>query len=131
MIPLPAAESRTAFIDARDIAACAVACLLEDNFEGQGWELTGPEGLTYAEAAEILSEVTGRKIRYQHVDDDTFRAGLARVGLASEYAELLVQLFAEVRGGIAERCTDSVLKLTGRPPRDLRSYVNDYRSQWL
>ena len=66
-IRVPAAHARTAFIDARDIAACAAAALQSDRFDGGAFTLTGPESLTYGEAAWVLSQAAGREIRYEPV----------------------------------------------------------------
>ncbi|MFO6063329.1 SDR family NAD(P)-dependent oxidoreductase, partial [Pseudomonas aeruginosa] len=59
-IALPAGDSRTSFIDVRDIAASAIAALTSTAFDGKAFNLTGPEALSYADAAAILSEVTGK-----------------------------------------------------------------------
>jgi uncharacterized protein YbjT (DUF2867 family) len=40
-------------IDARDVAACAVAALTTDDADG-AWHLTGPGGVTFDEAARHL-----------------------------------------------------------------------------
>ena len=93
VIPLPAADARTAFIDARDIAESAAAALTSDAFDGQAVTLTGPEALTYGEAAELLSQVSPRPIRYTPIDDESFRASLVQAGLPADYAGLLTGLF--------------------------------------
>ena len=64
-IAVPAADGKSAFIDVRDIAASAAAALSTSKFDGKAFNLTGPAPLGYAEAAAILSKVTGRQIAYQ------------------------------------------------------------------
>ncbi|WP_422775317.1 NmrA family NAD(P)-binding protein, partial [Pseudomonas aeruginosa] len=68
-IALPAGDSRTSFIDVRDIAASAIAALTSTAFDGKAFNLTGPEALSYADAAAILSEVTGKPVRYAATSD--------------------------------------------------------------
>lgn len=131
LISLPAADSRTAFIDARDIGESAAAALVKDDFDGQAIELTGPEAMTYAQAAQTLSEVSAKQIRYQHSDDASFRQGLLHAGLPEDYADFLVVLFEGVRAGAAATVTDSVERLTGHPPRTLRAYASDYRNDFV
>ena len=63
-IYIPAGTGKTAFIDARDIGAVAALVVTTDGHLGQAYELTGSEALTYAEVAEILSGVLGRRITY-------------------------------------------------------------------
>ncbi|MFN2363710.1 MAG: NmrA family NAD(P)-binding protein [Halarsenatibacteraceae bacterium] len=64
-ILVPAGKSRTSFIDAADIGL-AIATVLNNPEEYQNTKhtITGPEALNYYEIADILSEVTGRKIEY-------------------------------------------------------------------
>jgi uncharacterized protein YbjT (DUF2867 family) len=76
VIPVPAADARTAFIDSRDIAAAAAAALRSDRFNGRAFSLTGPEALTYAEAAATLTAAAGRTISYAPVEDDAFRQSM-------------------------------------------------------
>ena len=66
-ISTPAANGKSAFIDVRDIAASAAEALTSSRFDGKAFDLTGPAALTYAEAAETLSGVLGKKITYQHI----------------------------------------------------------------
>ena len=55
VIPVPAADSKSAFIDTRDIGAVAAAVLTTDKYDGQGLTISGSESLTYGEAAAILA----------------------------------------------------------------------------
>ena len=130
IIPVPAGTARTAFIDARDISNSAVAVLTTDDHDRRVWELTGPEALTYAEAAAILTEVTGREIRYVDVDEERFASDLRGAGLSADYAQLLVMLFAGVRAGVAAKTTGAVQTLTGARPRTLRQYATDHRASF-
>lgn len=127
-IALPAADARTAFIDARDIAACAAAALVEEGHAGKAYTLTGPEALTYGEAAAILMRETGRRIAYQPVDDETFRGALLMAGLPADYAGFLVTLFGSVRAGFAARVTPDVQRILGRPGRTLTDYARDHKT---
>lgn len=59
----PAAQ-RIALIDARDIAAVAVAALTEEGHAGKTYDLNGPELLDGHAQAEVISKVLGRPVRY-------------------------------------------------------------------
>ncbi|WP_437945635.1 SDR family oxidoreductase [Sorangium sp. So ce296] len=130
VLPIPAGESRTAFIDARDIAASAVAALRSDRFDKQAFTLTGPEALTYAEAAAILSKVSGRAIQYVNADDASFIQGATRAGLSEGYAHYLTALFGFVRQGAASQVSPGVTTLIGRAPRSLAQYAQDHKDAW-
>lgn len=124
-IALPAGDAKTSFIDARDIAECAAAALTSDTFNGQAFNLTGPEALTYGEAAAILSRVLGKSVAYTPVDDETFVGMLVAAGLPDAYARHLARLFEPVREGRMAIVTDDVERLTGKKPRTLETYARD------
>ncbi|MFG1249782.1 SDR family oxidoreductase [Xanthobacter flavus] len=125
VIALPAAEGKTSFIDARDIAESAAAALSTDRFDGRAFNLTGPEALTYGEAAAILSSVTGKPVAYTAVSDDAFVGILTGAGVPEPYARFLATLFHPVREGWTARVTGDVETLTGHSPRTLSTYAQD------
>lgn len=126
LIAVPAAQGRSSFIDVRDIAASAAAVLRSDAFDGQAFNLTGPEALSYADAAAVLSQALGREIRYQAVDDASFIAGLQAAGVPADYAGFLAAIFAPVREGWTAGVSDAVERLTGAAPRPLQRYAQDH-----
>jgi uncharacterized protein YbjT (DUF2867 family) len=130
VIPVPAADGRSGFIDARDIAAAAASALQTNRFDGRAFTLTGPASLTYGEAATILSAATGREIRYVPVDDATFLQSLTAAGVTDEYAQTLIMLFGGVRQGFADQVTADVETLTGQAPRTLAQYAQDHAAVW-
>lgn len=130
VIPVPAGEARTAFIAAQDIAAAAAAALRSDAFDNQAFSLSGPEALTYAEAAAVISRHAGRTIVYQNVDDAVFIALLQQAGIPTDYAQFLAALFGFVRQGAASQVVDGVQRLTGREPIALDEYAAQYAEFW-
>jgi uncharacterized protein YbjT (DUF2867 family) len=131
VIPLPAGDASSAFIDARDIAASAFAALTTDSFDNQAFSLSGPEALTYEQAAAILSRSAGRTIRYQHVEDSVFIDSLVNAGVPKDYSEFLAILFGFVRQGYASTVTDGVKTLTGKAPIGLEEYAIRNASKFL
>ena len=126
-ILLPAGTAKVSFIDARDIAATAVALLTSDKFDGQDFDLTGPEAVDHSEVASALSRVAERKILYQEISADEFLSALITAGLPKDYAEFLVLIMGFLREGYSARKTTHVKDITGRAPRSLEQYANDYK----
>jgi len=125
-IAVPAGTGRSSFIDTRDIAASAAAALTRSDVDGQAFNLTGPEALSYADAAAILSRILGRNIQYQAIDDASFIAHLTAVGVPAEYANFLAAIFHPVREGWTAPVSDAVQFLTGQAPRSLETYARDH-----
>lgn len=64
---LPAGQGKAIFVDVRDIAAIAVQALTnnkDNQHSGKAYTITGPQAVSYGEAAEILSEYLDRKMPY-------------------------------------------------------------------
>ena len=60
-VALPQADVKIPFVDADDIAEVAVKALLEDEHNGQIYQLTGPRLLTFKEAVEEKPRVNDLK----------------------------------------------------------------------
>lgn len=125
----PAADRKTAFIDARDIAAVAAKALLEPGHDGKTYTLTGPELLSRAEVVQVLSKELGRPVAYLAVTDEQFRAAVKDF-LRPSYTELLSWLYAGVRAGQTEVRTGTVEELLGRPPTAFAQFARDHRATW-
>jgi uncharacterized protein YbjT (DUF2867 family) len=96
---LPAGDGKEAPIHPRDIAAVAVKALTTAGHEGKIYDLTGPEFLSYAEMAEKISAVTGRRIRYAEATEEETRAQFLAIGFPALLVEGVVSHYAGVRAG--------------------------------
>ncbi|ARO30660.1 NAD-dependent nucleoside-diphosphate-sugar epimerase protein [Rhizobium sp. NXC14] len=115
-IALPAAEGKSSFIDARDIAASGVAALTSSSFDGKAFNLTGPVALSYAEAAAILSEAIGKPVTYNAVSDEAFIEMLTGAGVPAGYASFLASIFYPVPQNWTAALTGDVETLTAKAP---------------
>ncbi|MFJ2811020.1 NAD(P)H-binding protein [Kitasatospora sp. NPDC087271] len=122
VIRTAAGSGRVGFVDADDIAAVAVHALTDDRAPDGDLVLTGPEALSYDDAAAIVGEVIGRPVVHRHLTYDGFRDHLA-AGMPLGFAELLAGLDRAIAGGAEDRTTDTVRRLTGRSPHGFRQVV--------
>ena len=121
----PLGDARVSLVDIEDVAAVTVAALIEDGHGGRTYEITGPAAISYAECAAILSEVLGREVRYRSVSDDDARRALVDAGIGAQAAAALVEIDGLFREGFGAPVTDVVERVTGRSPRDFRTFVRD------
>ena len=126
----PAADKKTAFIDARDIAAVAAEVLTRPGHDGKTYTLTGPELLSRAEVAQAIGQELGHEVTYLPITDEQFRAAMKDF-LPPTYVELMSYLYGTVRAGQTEVKTDTVSQVLGRPPIAFASFVKDYRAAWV
>jgi len=128
---VPVGKAKTSFIDVRDIGAVAAVTLTQEDHAGKNYDLTGSEGLDYCQAAQIMSEVLGRKITYRNPNPLYFLIETVRRGTPFHYALVMAGLYLSTRFGMAEPVTNEVERLTGRKPVTFRQYVQDYRHAWM
>ena len=128
---VPAGQGKTAFVDARDIAAVAARTLTEAGHENQAYPLTGGEALGYDEVAAIMSEVLGRAVRYGNPSLPRFAWRLWRRGHPLGYVGVVSAIYTTTRFGLAEKVTPHTANLLGRRPITMRQFVEDYAASWL
>ena len=107
-------DGKVSHIDIRDIAAVAVKALTEDDNEGKAYTFTGPEALSNTRVAEILSEDTGREIRYVDLPPEQFKQALLAAGVPEWSTNALIDLQQLYRRGGAKSVTRDVEELLGR-----------------
>ena len=127
---LPVGAAKGSFIDARDISAVAARLLSTDEFNQRDFDLTGSVAMDHDAVAAILTKVTGQTITYQDIPESDMRGALLQAGLPPAYAEFLLMILGFFKAGYAERTTEAVQTLLGRPPITLEQYAADYRNAW-
>ncbi len=115
-----AGTGRVGFVDADDIAAVAARALTDEQAPDTDLVLTGPEALSHDDIAALLTEVTGRQVVHHHLTYEAMRDRLAAV-IPPAFATMLAGMDRSIAEGGEDRTTDTVHRLTGRPPHDFRT----------
>jgi uncharacterized protein YbjT (DUF2867 family) len=124
---LPAEDAKVSFVDVRDIAATAVKTLTDDGKHiGKAYTITGPEALSYSRAAEILSNVTGKKISYVNVSEEDTRVGMKAMGWDDWLINTTLQIFDLERKGYASKVSSDVEEVLGQKPISFSQFAKDY-----
>jgi uncharacterized protein YbjT (DUF2867 family) len=76
------------------------------------YTLTGPEVISYRDAAEILSEHIGRKISYVNISEDDARRLIKDMGMSDWHTNILLELLKLSRGGYLSNISQSVEEVT-------------------
>ncbi|MFB7657716.1 MULTISPECIES: NAD(P)H-binding protein [unclassified Streptomyces] len=117
--------SANACVDPRDVAAVAVCALTEDGHEGRVHTLTGPRPVTAVEQAAELGRLLGRPLRFEELSPAGARALLLE-RCPPEIVEALLASAERQRAGAKAGVRDTVLRLTGRPPRPFAAWAADH-----
>ncbi len=124
-----AGDGRVGLVAADDVARAAAVVLADRDEPGANYELTGPAALTMAEMAATLSEALGRRVTYQDMPAEEFRALLVNQGgVPDDQVDIQVMHhFAAWKRGDADLVTDTYRELTGLAPISLSEWVVGHR----
>lgn len=128
---LPMGGGKISPISAVDVAS-AVAAILDDPAPhiGQIYDLTGPESADLDHYARIFSEALGRPIRYRDVPLPAWSEGLRQARFPEHVASHLSAMVELTRQGRYDRMTDTMRKLTGKPPTNMRDFVKLHAAEF-
>jgi NAD(P)H dehydrogenase (quinone) len=125
----PAGDGRVAAVARDDVAAVAAAVLADPrNHAGATYDLTGPEPLGLAQAAALVTEVTGTPTRYVAETVPEAYASRASYGVPEWQVDAWVSTYTAIAAGEVEQVSDAVERLTGRPATSLRELLTRHPS---
>jgi uncharacterized protein YbjT (DUF2867 family) len=126
---LPAGDGKVSFVDVRDIAAIAVEALTNNNdgrHNGKAYNITGPEAISFGQAARILSEQVGKKISYVSISEDVARKGMKEIGWNEWRINFLIELYNIIKQGYLEEISTPVEEATGKRALSFSQFAKDY-----
>jgi uncharacterized protein YbjT (DUF2867 family) len=101
------------WVDPRDIGEIAAARLLSTVWSGRHVQAVhGPEDLTLSRVAEIISEVTGHRVRAETMPEDTLRRALRSAGFGDKQVEGIAGMSAVMRATFIAEDKRSILTTT-------------------
>ncbi len=125
-VALPKAEAKVPYVDTDDIADVAVAVLMDDQHNGQIYELTGPRLLTFQEVIKEIATATGRAIQFTSISLSAYTKMLEEFQVPADYIWLINYLFSEVLDNKENAVVKhDIEKVLGRKPKDFSEYVQE------
>jgi len=137
-----AGNGRVPIISRDDCVAMAVAVLTQDGHENKAYEVSGPDLWTLPDAMALVSEMTGKAITIEQVDEEGMYQYFDSIGAVRKSADLtpdtpipwasegMVTFGQSIREGFMDIDSDAVERVTGKKPRSLRSVFEQYQDQW-
>ncbi|MDH6279591.1 NAD(P)H-binding protein [Prescottella agglutinans] len=132
-LALPFGTGRSSPIAVDDVAR-TVATVLRDPGPhiGHVYELTGPRSLDMNGVAAEFSRALGRRVTYEDVPLDRWRADvLAKAGLPAHTEQHIATMARLHRENRYDRESDDVVRLTGTPPQTVEAFVADRKDFYL
>jgi uncharacterized protein YbjT (DUF2867 family) len=122
-------DGRVGHVDARDVAAVAAEIAASPApHAGKTYWPTGPEVLTGADVAGVLSKVLGRPINFHPITFEEQREAMLKAGLPESVAEDNARAVTLMADGDCDYLTEDVPTILGRPARTFEQFATDYAS---
>jgi len=120
----PAGDGVFSGVAREDIARCAHAVLRDPAIHrGKTYNLTGPEELSMARAAEVLSAGTGRQVRYHAESVEEAYASRASYDAPQWQLDAWVSTYTAMAAGEMAGLSPDVHGLTGQDPISLAEFL--------
>ncbi|PQJ88925.1 NmrA family NAD(P)-binding protein [Aliivibrio sifiae] len=121
-ISLAAANGKTSFISAKDIAE-VITKILINGYKHKEINLTGGEALTHQEVAKIISEARGALVTYININPFDFLIKMRKCGLNESSITMLQTLFESIRCGFSKEITMDLEVLLNRKPESFYDFA--------
>ncbi|MFD7657821.1 NmrA family NAD(P)-binding protein [Actinosynnema sp. NPDC059797] len=122
-------DSPSALVHEADIAAVAVAALLDDGHAGRAYNLTGPQPLTPRERIAVLSRALGRDIAFERITHEQAVDRLTATGVPRPDAEYVIGWHASPPPE-AVAVDGTVEEVLGRPARTFAQWVAEHADRF-
>lgn len=116
-------DARIGFVDAGDIAAVGVHALTNVRSHDTDHIITGPQALSYSDAARIIAAHTGKSLRHRSTSVAELTQLHIAGGVPADFAPVLAAMDSDIGAGSEDRVTDVVERVTGRPARSFEQFV--------
>jgi uncharacterized protein YbjT (DUF2867 family) len=102
-----------------------VEALVSPKYLGKELAITGPEAVTFAEAAEKIGVAIGRPVRVEAISDEEAGRRFAPSGEPVEVVKAHVALWRAIPEGRVGMVTGELERVLGRQPISLDTWVRE------
>lgn len=122
-VHFPAGDGYAAYTLRDDMAEAAASILTETGHENKEYDIAARDNHSFSDIAEILSEVSGKKIVYDNPTKEQYVENATKAGLPSAYAAVFAGFGEAIRQGEFATESGQLEEIIGRKPVSLESYL--------
>jgi NAD(P)H dehydrogenase (quinone) len=108
-----------------DMAEAGAQVLAGEGHENKAYEISNTESVSYGEIADILSELSGKEIKYTSPSQEDFKAALARQGIPPMYIGVNAGFAEAIWQGEFDFPATDLEKLLGRKPTSVKTFLKE------
>jgi NAD(P)H dehydrogenase (quinone) len=122
-IYLPAGEGKCAYASRADMAAAGAAVLTSPGHENQSYELSTNTALSFADIANILSDLSGKAIQYVSPSAEEFGTQLAAAGVPAGAIQMTAAFSVAIDQDEFDFPSTTLEKLLGHAPTSAAEFL--------
>jgi len=130
--PMPLGSTGISAVDVRDIAEATAIILTSEGHYGKTYNLNGPDLLSGHKAAEIWSNLLGKKIQYTGHDMDAFENQMRQAMPSWSAFDLRMMFQGYLERGFTAEDGDieTLAQLLGHAPRSYEQFAREAVQAW-
>ncbi len=122
-VHFPAGNGRAAFALRKDMAEATAAILSGAGHENKEYLFSNNESASFAEIADILSGILGKKIAYTDPGAEAFRNALKKAGVPDMFIGMQAGFGEAIRQGEFAATSNDLERLLGRKPVSVKAFL--------
>jgi NAD(P)H dehydrogenase (quinone) len=119
----PAGTGRTPFAARIDMAEAAAHVLTTDGHGNEEYSISSDTSYSFSDVADILSEISGRKIPYLNPTKEVFTEQLIKAGIPEMYVGFTAAFAEAIRRDEFNLPGTTLESLLGRKPMSLKAFL--------
>ncbi len=108
-----------------NFALAAATVLTEEGHENKTYELTAPQPWSFDDLAQILSEVSGKKVIHRSVSEAEIGAELKQSGMPEDFIPFQIVIYRAIANGEFATTSGDLQKLIGSSLTPLEKSVQE------
>jgi NAD(P)H dehydrogenase (quinone) len=124
MIYVPAQQGKVSAALRVEMAEASANILITPNHESKVYDFTNTEALSYQEIAQVISEVTGKKINYHSPSAQEYGQTLAKFGVPAEVIGVFSSFAIAQAQGELDVTSSDLKRILGRNPVSLKDFLS-------
>jgi len=125
-VALPLSDVLIPFVDANDIAEVAATVLLDDSYNGDIVEVTGPELINFKDVVNMIAKASNRSLNFHDITLQQYVEGMKQQQIPGDVVWLIEYLFSHVLTNPNNQLVvNDVERILGRKAKSFSTYAEE------
>ena len=125
-VALPLSDVVIPFVDADDIAEVAATVLLDDSYNDEIIEVTGPESITFKDAVQMISKASSSNLTFHEIALQQYIDDMKQMQVPNDVIWLIGYLFSHVlTNPNNQTVTHDIERVLGRKAKTFSTYAKE------